>query len=93
MKFSYMCKDCGRETYEEQPIGSDALEVCPGCGGRYQRLVIAHTIIYKGNGFYTTDSKREKKKLNDDKKFHETNKKQKQWQPPAKDLVGQPPSF
>lgn len=93
MKFNYVCEECKKETIEEQPIGSDALDVCPVCGSTSYRRVIkeTHAVIYKGRGFYATDSKVERKRMKDSKKLHEAVEKEKEWQPPKKEVVAQPP--
>ncbi len=53
--YEYRCENCGR--YElEQKITENALEVCPKCGGKTQRLISRNgNIIFKGSGFHVTD--------------------------------------
>jgi len=41
-----------------QKITAPPLEICPECGSPVQKLISKNVaIIFKGSGFYTTDSK------------------------------------
>lgn len=55
--YEYECKKCG--VFEKkQSIKDDALKVCPDCGEEVKRLISRNVgVIYKGSGFYTTDSR------------------------------------
>jgi|GEM_PF-2217898 len=55
--YTYSCPGCG-EFEEMQSITAPALEKCPQCGEPVKRLVGRNiNIIFKGSGFYTTDSR------------------------------------
>lgn len=55
--YTYRCPNCG-EFDEMQSITAPALEKCPKCGEPVSRLVGRNVnVIYKGGGFYTTDSR------------------------------------
>lgn len=55
--YDYECENCGK--FEKmQKITAPALEECPTCGGKVRRLISKNVgIVFKGSGFYTTDSK------------------------------------
>lgn len=54
--YSYECKNCGQFD-EWQKISADAYKKCPKCGGNEIRRLIGRNVavIFKGNGFYSTD--------------------------------------
>ena len=55
--YEYECGTCG--TFEQfQRITEDPLADCPRCGSGVRRLISSGTgIIFKGSGFYSTDSR------------------------------------
>ena len=53
--YEYKCKDCGYQFEIKQRITEDALTECPKCGGRIERMIFGAGIVFKGNGYYTTD--------------------------------------
>jgi len=56
--YSYQCEHCGRFEYK-QPISEPALEACPHCSNPVKRLIGRNvSILFKGSGFYATDSRR-----------------------------------
>ena len=57
--YEYECTSCG--PFEQfQRITEEALSVCPDCGNPVRRLITSGTgIIFKGSGFYSTDSRSE----------------------------------
>ena len=57
--YEYECTSCG--PFEQfQRITEEALSVCPDCGNPVRRLISSGTgIIFKGSGFYSTDSRSE----------------------------------
>ncbi|MCK9222086.1 MAG: zinc ribbon domain-containing protein [Limnochordia bacterium] len=57
--YEYKCSKCGRFE-QEQRITDPALEKCPTCGEPVKRLISHNVnIIFKGPGFYVTDSRKE----------------------------------
>ncbi len=58
--YEYRCKHCGHTFEEFQRITADPLKVCPACEQNgLERLIGAGAgIIFKGQGFYTTDYRR-----------------------------------
>ncbi len=54
--YEYKCRDCGHAFERFQGINEPALEVCPECEGRVQRLIsTGGGLVFKGPGFYATD--------------------------------------
>jgi len=61
--YIYHCTDCGHEFEEFQAITEKALEVCPECQGKIERVITGGAgFIFKGNGFYLTDHRSEQYK-------------------------------
>jgi putative FmdB family regulatory protein len=62
--YAYRCMDCG-EQFEQYAAYIDKKDkFCPICGSDYcQKLYLTPAIIYKGEGFYTTDNKKDKKEV------------------------------
>lgn len=58
--YDYECQSCGHTTEVFQSISEDPLTTCPQCGeDELKRLISAGVgIIFKGSGFYVTDSKK-----------------------------------
>src|SRR5262249_21959545 len=55
--YEYACAECGGRLEAVQKITDDPLAVCPGCGGRLRKLFSPVGIVFKGSGFYRTDSR------------------------------------
>ena len=55
--YEYACKDCGEHLEVVQAFTDDALTECPRCGGRLRKLFNAVGVVFKGSGFYRTDSR------------------------------------
>ena len=55
--YDYLCKKCGHEFENFQPITAKPLKKCPACSKmQLQRLIGSGAgIIFKGTGFYQTD--------------------------------------
>jgi putative FmdB family regulatory protein len=60
--YDYQCDACGHRFEEVQSMRDDALTVCPSCNeAALRRLITGGTgVIFKGSGFYVTDSKNKK---------------------------------
>ena len=55
--YAYACTDCGHHFEARQSFTEDALTVCPECEGRLRKLFNAVGVVFKGSGFYRTDSR------------------------------------
>ena len=53
----YTCTECGEPLEVVQSFSDDALTECPSCGGKLRKLYNAVGIVFKGSGFYRTDSR------------------------------------
>ena len=53
--YDYECTGCGHRFDRRQRFGSNPVQVCPLCQGEAQRKLHSVPVIYRGNGFYTTD--------------------------------------
>ncbi|MET1039058.1 MAG: FmdB family zinc ribbon protein [Aeromicrobium sp.] len=56
-KYQYQCKDCGEALEVQQSFTDDALTVCPACQGDLRKVFNAVGVVFKGSGFYKTDSR------------------------------------
>ena len=55
--YEYACRDCGHRFDIRQGIRDEALTICPSCGGAIRRVMQPVGIVFKGSGFYKTDSR------------------------------------
>lgn len=55
--YQYACTACGEPLEIVQKFSDEALTECPSCGGRLRKVFSAAGIIFKGSGFYRTDSR------------------------------------
>lgn len=55
--YSYACRDCEHRFDIQQAFTDDALTVCPQCGGGLRKVFSAVGVVFKGSGFYRTDSR------------------------------------
>ena len=55
--YDYRCDHCGHAFSARQAFEDEALRTCPSCGGRPRRLVTTSAIVFKGTGWYKTDSR------------------------------------
>ncbi len=57
--YEYECRKCSHSFEQFQSMSEEPLKTCPKCGGKVRRLIGGGTgIIFKGSGFYVTDSKK-----------------------------------
>ncbi|MFC7326656.1 FmdB family zinc ribbon protein [Marinactinospora rubrisoli] len=54
--YQYACTECDAQMEVVQSFSDDALTVCPECQGRLRKVYSAVGIVFKGSGFYRTDS-------------------------------------
>lgn len=55
--YQYACTSCEHRFEQVQSFSEDSLTVCPECEGRLRKLFNAVGIVFKGSGFYRTDSR------------------------------------
>jgi putative FmdB family regulatory protein len=55
--YEYACTECGERTEVVQSISDAPLTACPVCGGVLRKVYSPVGIVFKGSGFYRTDSR------------------------------------
>ena len=55
--YQYACTECGHSFEQVQKFSDDALTICPECEGRLRKVFNAVGVVFKGSGFYRTDSR------------------------------------
>lgn len=55
--YSYACTECGNRFDAVQSFTDAALTTCSECNGRLRKLFGNVGVVFKGSGFYRTDSR------------------------------------
>jgi len=55
--YEYACTECGHQFEAFQSFSDDALTECPDCKGVVQKVYSNVGVVFKGSGFYKTDSR------------------------------------
>lgn len=55
--YQYRCQDCSTDLEAFQKFSDDPLTTCPTCGGSLRKVFNSVGIVFKGSGFYATDSR------------------------------------
>jgi putative FmdB family regulatory protein len=55
--YAYACKDCGHAFDIVQSFTDSALTSCPECQGALRKKFNSVGVVFKGSGFYRTDSR------------------------------------
>lgn len=55
--YEYACIECGSHIEVVQSMSDPPLAVCATCGGRLRKVFSPIGIVFKGSGFYRTDSR------------------------------------
>jgi len=56
--YEYQCVPEHHRFEVRQGINDDPVRTCPECGGEVRRVIHPVGIVFKGTGFYATDSKK-----------------------------------
>ena len=56
--YQYRCTECGHDLEAVQKFSDAALTECPSCGGSLRKVYNAVGVVFKGSGFYRTDSRK-----------------------------------
>ncbi len=59
--YQYACTDCDHAFEQVQSFTEDSLTTCPRCEGRLRKIFNAVGVVFKGSGFYRTDSRSDSK--------------------------------
>src|SRR5881409_1717005 len=60
--YEYVCRSCGTHVEVFQHFSDPPLTECGVCGGSLRKVFHPAGILFKGSGFYATDSRRSGKK-------------------------------
>ena len=55
--YQYACTECDHRFDAVQSFSDPSLTVCPECGGKLRKVFSSVGIVFKGSGFYRTDSR------------------------------------
>jgi putative FmdB family regulatory protein len=56
--YEYECNECEFLFERKQRFDEEPVAMCPKCEGRARRVIHSVPIIFKGSGFYVTDSRK-----------------------------------
>jgi len=56
--YQYACTECGEQLEVVQKFSDEPLTVCPACQGRLRKVFSPVGVVFKGSGFYKTDSRK-----------------------------------
>jgi putative FmdB family regulatory protein len=55
--YDYHCDHCGHSFSQVQSYKDQPLDRCPNCGKKPRRLISPSAVVFKGSGWYKTDSR------------------------------------
>ena len=55
--YQYACSACGHQFEQFQSFSEDAITICPVCKGEVRKVYSNVGVVFKGGGFYKTDSR------------------------------------
>lgn len=55
--YVYKCDNCGYHFEKLQKFSDKPVKSCPRCQGHVKRLIHATGVVFKGSGWYITDSR------------------------------------
>ncbi len=55
--YTYQCDSCGHGFEAVQRFADDPLTQCPECGAAIRRVIQPVGVVFKGSGWYITDSR------------------------------------
>src|SRR2546421_4812701 len=56
--YQYACTECGEQLEVVQKFSDEPLTECPSCAGRLRKVFSPVGVVFKGSGFYKTDSRK-----------------------------------
>ena len=55
--YAYACRDCDHRFEAVQSFSDESLSTCPECEGSLRKVFSSVGVVFKGSGFYKTDSR------------------------------------
>lgn len=55
--YDYRCDHCGHAFSAVQSFTDPVIDTCPNCAKRPRKLLVSPAIVFKGSGWYKTDSR------------------------------------
>lgn len=55
--YEYACESCGKRYEKREGFDAPARQKCQFCGKTANRVLFAPPVVFKGSGFYKTDSR------------------------------------
>jgi len=59
--YDYRCDHCGHAFSAVQSFTDETIDKCPNCGKRPRKLLVVPAVVFKGSGWYKTDSRSQPK--------------------------------
>ncbi|MDQ3990825.1 MAG: FmdB family transcriptional regulator [Actinomycetota bacterium] len=56
--YEYACADCANRVEVYRRVDEEPLTICEVCGGRLRKVFHPTGIVFRGSGFYKTDSRK-----------------------------------
>ena len=56
--YEYACASCGEHFERRQSFSDEPIRACPDCGGPTKKVLQPVGIVFKGSGWYITDSRK-----------------------------------
>lgn len=56
--YDYECDVCNYAFEQRQRFDDEPVAICPRCEGKARRVIRSVPVIFKGSGFYITDSRK-----------------------------------
>ncbi|MGH2661364.1 MAG: FmdB family zinc ribbon protein [Actinomycetota bacterium] len=63
--YEYVCTNCGNRIEVFRRIDEEAVTICDQCGGELRKVFHPAGIVFKGSGFYATDSRKSSQRAGD----------------------------
>jgi putative FmdB family regulatory protein len=72
--YDYKCSSCGNQYETREGFDAPSRQPCPKCGAEAKRVLHPPPIVFKGSGFYITDSRKGGQATLADNSFMDTGK-------------------
>src|SRR3954463_15267873 len=82
--YQYVCTECGEPLEVVQKFSDDPLTVCPACQGRLRKVFSPVGVVFKGSGFYKTDSRSSSSSASPSKSDSKTSERKTETTPDTK---------